>query len=414
MMSAWALLTVGVTGWVAVSALVVSAIARAGGASSTVAAPPSPSPASRTIEEPVLGRAVASTTRVLVVDDDPGLRTLLRASFEVAHIDVDEADGAGAAAAAIAGRRPDVIVLDVGMPGVDGITFCRSLKADPHTRSIPVVLLTGSEVGAAAEEAGADGFVRKPFSPLVLLHTIESLTAGSPGRSLQQPVAASDDAQLLLYAQDFSRLLEIERGQRLLLQQAYRETAVALARALESKDGHTAAHCERVRRYASQLAAAADADLLRETGLEFGFILHDVGKIGIPDAVLAKAGPLTDRERSVLQTHPLLGHQMVGQAALLRGSGAEVVRSHHERWDGRGYPDGLSGDAIPLSARVFAIADALDAITSHRPYRAARGWEDAVGAITREAGKQFDPELVHLFRERQDDLRAIYYEVSQN
>ena len=352
-------------------------------------------------------------TRVLVVDDDPGLRTLLRVSFEVAHIVVEEADGVSAAQKAIAARRPDVIVLDVAMPGVDGVTFCRELRSDPSTQAIPVVLLTGNELNArAAAAAGADAFVRKPFSPLARLAAIEGLAVRTYSRPPAAQPERTGEQQLLLYAQDFRRLLDLERGQRALLQQAYRETAVALARALETKDGHTPAHCERVRRYATELTAATDPDLLKETGLEYGFILHDVGKIGIPDSVLTKPGSLNDSERRLLETHPLLGEQMIGEAALLHGPGAQVVRSHHERWDGEGYPDGLAGDEIPLSARIFAIADALDAITSDRPYRAARPWEQAIAEITANAGSQFDPELVRLLRRREEPLRRIYYELS--
>jgi response regulator RpfG family c-di-GMP phosphodiesterase len=351
---------------------------------------------------------------ILVVDDDPNLRALLRTSFEVAEIEVDEADSARSAATKIASRHPDVVVLDVAMPGVDGITFCRGLKADPITRGIPVVLLTGDQIAeSAGRDAGADGFLRKPYSPLALLTLVERLGAGSYERSGEAP-PHSADKQLLLYAQDFRRLLELERGQRALLQNAYRETVVALARALESKDGGTGAHSERVRRYATELAKAVEPTLLEEPSLEYGFILHDVGKIAIPDTVLAKPEPLTEAERRLLETHPILGEQMVGQAALLRGHGARVVRSHHERWDGRGYPDNLDGEDIPLGARIFSVADALDAMTSDRPYRRAGPWEDAVSEIVQRAGTQFDPEIVACFREREEALRRIYYEFNTN
>jgi ribonuclease P protein subunit RPR2 len=218
----------------------------------------------------------------------------------------------------------------------------------------------------------------------------------------------------MLYAQDFRRLVELERGQRLLLQNAYRETVVALARALESKNSGTGAHSERVGRYATELTSAIDAALLDEPGLEYGFILHDIGKIGIPDEVLRKPGPLTDSERRLIETHTILGEQMVGDAALLRGRGAEVVRSHHERWDGGGYPDGASRHDIPLGARIFSIADALDAITSDRPYRAARSWDDAAAEIVARAGTQFDPDLVDVFRDRELALRHIYGEFNVN
>ncbi|TMK77214.1 MAG: response regulator [Actinobacteria bacterium] len=352
---------------------------------------------------------------ILVVDDDPNLRALLRTSFEVADIEVDEADSAKSAAAKIASRHPDVIVLDVSMPGMDGITFCRGLKADPFTRAIPVVLLTGDPSSEkVGREAGADAFLRKPFSPLELLTLSERLGQAPAEQAPHAKPDSAPDKQLLLYAQDFRRLLELERGQRMLLQDAYRETVVALARALESKDGGTGAHSERVRRYATELTEAFDPTLLDEPGLEYGFILHDVGKIGIPDHVLAKPGPLTEAERRLIESHTVLGEQMVGEAALLRGQGARVVRSHHERWDGEGYPDHLAADEIPLGARIFTIADALDAMTSERPYRRAGSWEDAVSEIEARAGTQFDPTLVDVFHDREEALRRIYFELNRN
>ena len=351
---------------------------------------------------------------ILVVDDDPNLRELLRTSFEVADVEFDEADSATSAAMKIASRHPDVVVLDVGMPGVSGLVFCQGMKSDPFTRDIPVVLLTGNEISEqSACQAGADAFLRKPFSPLALLTIVERL--GVKQHDGSSPAAESkEERQLLLYAQDFRRLLELERGQRVLLNNAYRETVVALARALESKDGLTGAHSERVRRYATELAKAVDGSLLEEPSLEYGFILHDIGKIAIPDAILAKPEPLTPSERRLLETHTVLGEQMVGDAVLLRGQGARVVRSHHERWDGRGYPDGLGGENIPLGARVFSVADTLDAMTSDRPYRRAGTWEDAMTEIVGQAGAQFDPRVVDAFQGREEALRRVYYEFNTN
>jgi response regulator RpfG family c-di-GMP phosphodiesterase len=351
---------------------------------------------------------------VLVVDDDAGLRALLRASFEIADLEVAEADSVKAAAASIATRHPDVIVLDVGMPEVSGLVLCRGLKADAYTRDIPICLLTGDEISeASGRAAGADAFLRKPFSPLALLQVIEELGAGKREAPATE-VEAEGAKQLLLYAQDFRRLLELERGQRALLQNAYRETVVALARAIESKDGATGAHSERVRLYARELVKGVDESLLEEPSLEYGFILHDIGKIGIPDRVLGKRSSLTDAERRLIETHTILGEQMVGDAALLRGSGASVVRSHHERWDGSGYPDRIGGEGIPIGARIFSVADALDAMTSERPYRPARPWQDAVAEIVQQAGSQFDPGVIRAFREREEALRRVYDEFNTN
>ena len=347
--------------------------------------------------------------RLLLVDDDDGLRALLRTTFEVVDIEVDEASDTQEAGLRVAERRPDVIVLDVLMPGETGIDFCRRLKADPATRDIPVVLLTGSEGGtlAASDAAGADAFVRKPFSPLELLAVVERLAGGLYGVPFRVGEKKDPEEQLLLYARDLRHLLELERGQRLLLQDAYRETVGALASALESKDIGTRAHSHRVQQYAIELSRVVAPELAEEPAAEYGFLLHDVGKIGIPDEVLQKPGPLTVEERRLMQTHTVLGEQVLGGVAFLRGEGVRIVRSHHERWDGEGYPDGLAGEEIPLAARVFSVADTLDAMTSDRPYRAARPWDAARDEITRLSGAQFDPAVVEAFREREPALREI-------
>ena len=224
------------------------------------------------------------------------------------------------------------------------------------------------------------------------------------------PTDEATDEQLELSPDDLRRLVEIERGQRLLLQNAYEETVVALARALESKDSGTGAHSQRVQRYALELADAVAPDLLGDESAEHGFLLHDVGKIGIPDRVLRKPGPLDPDERRLMETHTLVGERMLSDLALLRGEGLRVVRSHHERWDGCGYPDRLAGDEIPIGARVFAVADTLDALTNDRPYRAAGSWEDASELIVSEASRQFDPDVVEAFQAREQALRALQYE----
>ena len=263
-------------------------------------------------------------------------------------------------------------MLDVSMPGTDGLTFCRQLKADPATAHIGVVLLTGSEGGTelAAQASGADAFLRKPFSPLELLNAVERI-AGGLYEGPYRAAAAPPEEQLILYAQDLRRLLEVERGQRSLIQRAYRETVSALTGALESKDMGTGEHSQRVQKYAVELARGLEPSLLDDESVEYGFLLHDIGKIGIPDKILQKKGSLSPSERRLLETHTVLGEQLMSGVALLQGQGLQVVRHHHERWDGAGYPDGVGEAEIPLGARVFAVADALDAMTSDRPYRRA-------------------------------------------
>jgi response regulator RpfG family c-di-GMP phosphodiesterase len=353
--------------------------------------------------------------RLLLVDDDAGFRALLRATFELAHIEVDEAESASAAEVSIGGEWPDVIVLDVRMPRTDGLVLCRKLKDDASTRAIPVVMLTGDEelqTEAAARAAGADAFLRKPFRPLELLGLVEQLGHGVAGLpSAYEELPPSTD-QLTLYARDLRRLLEIERGQRVLLERAYGETVAALASALETKDTGTHDHSFRVQQIALELARGVESDLAENRAIAYGFLLHDVGKIGIPDRVLQKRGPLDASERRLMQTHTILGEQMLSSVAFLRGPGLGVVRSHHERWDGRGYPDGLGGSTIPLGARVFAVADTIDAMTSDRPYRSALPWDAARTEILAQAGAQFDPDIVRVFREREDALQAIQRELA--
>jgi response regulator RpfG family c-di-GMP phosphodiesterase len=353
--------------------------------------------------------------RILLVDDDAGLRALLRATFETADVVVDEADSASTAQALIRLGHPDVVVLDVLMPGVDGLSLCRELKENPQTRHIGVVLLTGSD--AASEEdaraAGADGYLRKPFRPLELLAIAERV-AGDPLRlPFQTSKHTSPEQQLLLYARDLRHLLEIERGQRRALQSAYQQTVTALGSALESRDTGTSEHSERVQRYALELVRVVDPELAEDPSVEYGFLLHDVGKIGIPDGILRKPGPLTGTERRLMQTHTVLGEQMLGDVVFLKGDGLKIVRHHHERWDGAGYPDGLVGTDIPLGARVFAVADALDAMTSDRPYRPARNWHSAGAEIIDNAKHQFDPYVVEAFRQLEPKLRDIHTRVAR-
>ena len=346
--------------------------------------------------------------RLLLIDDDPGLRALVRTTFEAVDVDVEEAEDGIVARTLVTDRRPDAIVLDLTMPGVTGFDLCRELKADGDTSTIPIVLLTGDMATEEdARDAGADAFMRKPFSPLELLAVVERLAGGLYGVPFRASGKQKAEEQLLLYARDLRHLLEIERGQRVLLQNAYRQTVAALASALESKDTGTRAHSQRVQRYALELARSLSPALVDDPSAEYGFLLHDVGKIGIPDRILQKPGPLNEGETRLMRTHTLLGEQMLGGVAFLQGEGLRIVRSHHERWDGDGYPDGIEATDIPLAARIFAVADALDAMTSDRPYRPALTWAKAGREIVAEAKAQFDPAVVQAFVEREDRLREI-------
>jgi response regulator RpfG family c-di-GMP phosphodiesterase len=348
--------------------------------------------------------------RILVVDDDPSLRLLLRTTLAADEFEVEEFASAEEAGEAARFRRPSVVLLDVTLPGMDGLAFCKRLTEGAAYDHPMVILLTGADLmNAEARAAGAHAILRKPFSPLELITLIDELSEAPSelviGRS--EP----DAEQLLVYARDLGRIIEVERRQRRLLQNAYRQTVVALAEALEAKDPHTGHHAQRVQQYALTLTEAVDPSLLEDSGLEYGFLLHDMGKIAIPDHILEKAGPLNAAEWHLMQAHPTIGAEILSDVTLLEGQGIDVVRSHHERWDGGGYPDGLAGADIPLGARIFALADALDAMTSDRPYRRALGWQRTTEEILAGNGSQFDPRVVRAFSVREPRLRRIFEEL---
>jgi len=355
--------------------------------------------------------------RILLVDDEPALRELLRVTFEGADVIVDEAASVAEAQSRIRLARPDVVVLDLRMPGEGGVELCARMKSSPRTRSIPIVLLTGAdrEEVREAQLAGANALVHKPFSPLELVAIVERVARREQTSPTRPRAEAGDDGreeELLLYARDLRHLLALERKHRALLEESYFETVTALAAALESKDLGTRAHSQRVQRYALELLAEMDpARVEVDPGIEYGFLLHDVGKIGIPDGILQKPGPLTPVEREQMERHTLLGEQMLRGVALLRGEGLRIVRSHHERWDGGGYPDRLRADETPLGARIFAVADSLDAMTSDRPYRPALGWAAARDEIVSHSGRQFDPDVVEAFRACEPRLVEAHHEI---
>ena len=193
---------------------------------------------------------------------------------------------------------------------------------------------------------------------------------------------------------ELRRLIDIGRRRHELLDGAYRETLTAIASSLEIRGLDSGAHTRRVTAYAMRLAVEVSPSLTDDPGLEWGFMFHDIGNIGVPDQILFKRGSLRNDEWMLLHQHTTIGEQLLSRVPLLAGPGLRVVRSHHERWDGSGYPDGLSGRDIPLAARIFSVADALDAMTDRRPYRRPLRWEAAVARIRKDAGSHFDPDVV--------------------
>ena len=307
-----------------------------------------------------------ATPTVLVIEDDPANRALLTALLERAgYRAVTASDGPSGLAAALE-IAPDLVLLDVGLPGMDGLEICRRLRADPRTVTLPVVLLTGRtsvDDVVAGLDAGADDFLAKPFREAELLARLRS------ARRLALVVAEMESAQGVV---------------------------AALANAVEAKDSMTEHHCQRLAGLAHQLATAAGLDPVSVKGIVFGALLHDIGKIGVSDLVLKKPGELTDDEWIEMRRHPIIGEQICRPLASSREF-APIVRHHHERWDGAGYPDRLKGHEIPIGARIVGLVDAFDAIIHERPYREGQTLDNAVEEIAAEAGRQFDPDLVERF-----------------
>ena len=239
-------------------------------------------------------------------------------------------------------------------------------------------------------------------SPITGEDTVASLRARLEQTERQ---AAARQRQLERYAADLRDVFKQERARAQELRRSYMATVRALSNAVEARDAYTGKHAERVAAYGMELARVTGLEVADSPQIEFGFLLHDVGKVGVPDAILFKSSALTQEEYALVRRHPVIGSEILRDVDFL-GEGKLVVRHHHERWDGQGYPDGLSGEEIPLAARVFAVADALDALTTDRPYRPSSTFTAARREIRAGAGTQFDPVVVAGLEEIPDETFA--------
>jgi HD-GYP domain-containing protein (c-di-GMP phosphodiesterase class II) len=218
----------------------------------------------------------------------------------------------------------------------------------------------------------------------------------------QRRAAEEKELQLERYASDLRETFKAERARAEELKASYVATVRALTNAVEARDAYTGKHAERVAAYGLELTTRIDPDLAAVPEIEFGYLLHDIGKVAIPDGILHKPEPLTEAEAALMRRHPVIGEEILHGIPFLEQA-TPIVRHHHERWDGKGYPDGLGGKEIPIAARIFAIADALDAITTQRPYRPAAPLAEARASIARGAGAQFDPRVVEVLAELPDE-----------
>ena len=305
--------------------------------------------------------------RLLLVDDEPTNLQVLRHVLQADYRLLFATEGERALQVARE-QRPDLILLDIMMPHLDGYAVCKALKADAATAAIPVIFitaLTDTQDETAGFDAGAVDYITKPISPPV--------------------VRARVRTHLSLVRLDELRETRLQIVQR-------------LGRAAEYKDNETGMHVIRMSHFAQRLALAAGYSPAWAEDLLNASPMHDVGKIGIPDAVLRKPGPLDADEWTTMRRHPAIGAEIIGEhpSGVLHMA-REIALAHHEKWDGSGYHLGLAGEAIPLSARIVAIADVFDALTTRRPYKEPWPVQEAMDHIAAQSGRHFDPRLVELF-----------------
>lgn len=327
---------------------------------------------------------------VLVVDDTPENIDLLVEILKDDYRVKAARNGEQALKIAGLGSKPDLILLDIMMPGIDGFEVCRRLKADPSRCDIPVIFVTAkitTDDEIHGFKLGAVDYITKPISPPVVLARVKThIALHDQNRELAQRVKEQTETI------NDTRLKIIQR----------------LGRAAEYKDDNTGMHVIRMSHYARVLGRAAGMnDTMADTLLDAA-PMHDIGKIGIPDRILQKAGALDADEWRIMQSHTDMGTKIIGDdpSELLRMA-KQVAATHHECWDGSGYPLGLKGENIPLVGRIVAIADVFDALTSKRPYKEAWTVEDSIAHLQAQAGKQFDPQLIRLFIENMDQIRNL-------
>ncbi len=343
--------------------------------------------------------------RLLVVDDEEEIRLKLRELLEMQGYNVRiAADGLEAFSIVKADPSSiDVLLTDFKMPGMNGIELAdRVSQIDSKIIILIITAFSDKETAIQAMRAGISDFLDKPFT---LHDLIFALHKATEKRTI---LVQNENYKLNLERMVWERTQELQRAFRE-IKATYRQTLESLGAALDTRDVETQSHSRRVAGYTVTLAFKLGLTRPQIIDIERGAFLHDVGKIGVPDAIFLKPGPLTDEEWRIMRSHAELGYRMVRNIEFLREA-SEMVLSHHERFDGTGYPRRLKGEAIPVGARIFSVADTLDAMTSDRVYRKKLSFEDVLTEVRKYSGTQFDPTVVGAFEEIPPDVWQVIKE----
>lgn len=343
-------------------------------------------------------------SKILIVDDDPINLELLERALKRQNYEVIRADNGKMARDTALNTLPDLILMDAVMPEMNGFEATRLIKSDPRTKMIPVVMVTSLndvEDRVRALDAGADDFLHKPFDRIELTARVRSLVKVKiyHDRLLDHQKALEDAVS--------KRTAELQHALNQ-LQDASLETIICLSRAAEYKDEDTAQHIERMSHYSRIVALKMGLEESIASDILHAAPMHDIGKIGIPDNILLKPAKLTPDEWNTMKSHVEIGARILtGSKSPIIQMGEVIALSHHERWDGSGYPRGLAGTEIPLEGRIVAIADVFDALISKRPYKKAMSLDECYVEISRTRGSHFDPDVCDAFFAVTDEILKV-------
>lgn len=344
-----------------------------------------------------------NSAKLLLVDDTPANLVILQKSLTAPAYETISATGGLEAIRLARESMPDLILLDIMMPGVDGFEVAKQLRHDAVTKSIPIIFLTALDDPKIMEQgfaAGAVDFITKPFriaelKARVNIHVEITRLRGKLEIEVERRTQELTDA-----------LKKVERSNA--------ETLKRLCLAAEYRDNETSNHLKRMSKVSMAIAKAAGLDDKNLEYLALASQMHDVGKIGIPDGILLKPGKLTPEELEVMKRHPQIGGDLLANIdSEVTWMAESIALTHHEKYDGSGYPKGLKGEAIPLEGRIVAIADVFDALTSERPYKKAWAIEDAVAHVQAGSGTHFDPKLIAIFNSILPEILAVHKELKE-